>query len=111
MLGLKLRIIWGGEKLTPMTSFVERFPVEQLYLWSGLMVIISVSVIVSIRAGQGSITDWTVIVGGASMLFGAVYGGYTRDPDEFTMNGYWVGFLVFAALLIAFGAAFSIAGF
>lgn len=90
-------------ELFGMSTITERFPVDQLYIWAALMVLvglsISVSSIASLLAGSGVITDWLMLVGGGVILFGTGWEVRQRNPTEFSKSGYWFVLLGVAALL------------
>ena len=97
-----------------MSTAVERFPDELLYVWAALMALvglsISVSSIASLLVGSGVITDWLMLIGGGAILFGTGWEVRQRDPTEFSKSGYWFAILGVAALLSIGGSVMIVAG-
>ncbi|MDS0293084.1 hypothetical protein [Halogeometricum luteum] len=84
---------------------------ERLYVYSGALAVIGVSVgspaVRSLAAGDRSIPVLLVAVGGGWMVVGAVYESLRTDPDEFRVPAAVLFALVGAACLSLLGTLLS----
>jgi fatty acid desaturase len=98
-----------------MATTTERFPVDRLYIWSGLMAVIGLSTLLSsaasILAGSGSIGNWMMVIGGGALVFVVGWEVRHRNPAEFSKSTYWFVVLAFAALLSLVGSLMTVFSF
>ena len=91
-----------------MSTTTERFRVERLYVWLGLMGLIGLSPLLSgvasVLASSGDIGNWMMIVGGGAMVLIVGWEFSQSDPAEFSKSGYSFAFLAIAALLSLVGS-------
>ena len=97
-----------------MATIIKRVPIDRLYVWAGLMWLIGLSISVSsamsIFSGDGRTYNWLMLIAGVSLVFGMGWEAYHRDPAEFSMNGYWLGFLAICTLLAVGGSVMIVVG-
>ena len=95
-------------------AYLSSFPVRRLHVWTGAFIIIGISLtlgaVLDFLAGESSIWQWVVALSGLLMVVGAAYEASTRDPDEYKISGYWLGLVLFGALLSLAGIILQLLG-
>ena len=71
---------------------------------------IALGAVLDLLAGESGIWRWVVAFSGFLMVVGAVYEALTRDPDNYEISGYSVGFVIFGALLALAGFVLQLTG-